>query len=172
MRVLAIWISLIIAAYVFIVFFLSRLFVPFMGFKKYDPPGDLPAEVIATIRELEAQSRNACEYLEMAYRYVRERWHSERLRTITRLPLIFRTNIGEIWKAPGYAHCTTINFILYTLLARSRFFSVDDVRIRHTFFNGVLHQYLQVRIENSWIDADPSTTYLDQPLGQRARLFG
>jgi hypothetical protein len=37
------------------------------------------------------------------------------------------------------------------LLARSRYFTQEDIRLRHAFFNGVLHQYLQVRIGNDWI---------------------
>ena len=172
MHVLHVLIPLLIVAYFLTVFFLARLFVPFMGFKQYSPPGTLPSEVVETIRQLEQSSRDAREYLETAYEFVRKHWHSERLKTITRLPKIFRTDIGEIWRSPGYAHCTTINFILYTLLAHSRFFTAADVRIRHTFFNAVLHQYLQVRIGAVWIDADPSTTYLHLPLGQRARLFG
>jgi len=171
MRFVKLLISLL-AWYVLTVFFLSRLFVPFMGFTKYDPPNRLPTEVVDTIHQMETTSRDPREYLEHAYNFVRGRWHSERLETITRLPMIFRTDIGEIWKTPGYAHCTTINFILYTLLARSRFFTADDLRIRHTFFNGVLHQYLQVRVGDTWIDADPSTSYLHLPLGQHAKFFG
>ena len=40
------------------------------------------------------------------------------------------------FNSPGYAHCTTVNFVLHTLLARSRYFTRDDIRVRHTFFNG------------------------------------
>ena len=163
----------VIAAYSFTVFFLARLFIPFMGFRKYMPPMRLPSDMWTTIHEMEGTSRDSAEYLARAYDFVTHRWHSERLKTITRLPLLFRTDMRQIWNSPGYAHCTTVNFVLYTLLARSRYFTQDDIRVRHTFFNGVLHQYLQVRIgRNAWIDAHPSTSYLNLPLGERARLFG
>ena len=161
-----------LGVYLFTVFFLARVFIPFMGFWQYTPPVGLPSDMWARIHEMEAASRASSEYVARAYDFVRNRWHSERLKTITRLPLIFRTDITQIWNSPGYAHCTTVNFVLYTLLARSRYFTQDDIRVRHTFFNGVLHQYLQVRIGHNWIDADPSTSYLHLPLGQRARLFG
>ncbi len=79
--------------------------------------------------------RDSSEYLARTSDFVRDRWHSERLKTITRLPLIFRTDIAQIWNSPEYAHCTTVTFVLYTMLVRSRYFTQEDIRVRHTFFN-------------------------------------
>jgi hypothetical protein len=36
----------------------------------------------------------------------------------------------------------------------------------------VIHQYLQVKVGNEWLDVDPSVTYLKNPLGIRARWLG
>ncbi len=165
-------ILVILASYTFIVFFLARLVIPFYGFQKYITPRDLPPDMRKTITELEHQSSDQKSFLEHAYVYMQDNWHSERLKTITALPLIFRTDIDEVWHSRGYAHCTTINFILYTLLVNSRFFTEEDIRIRHVFFNGVIHQYLEVQVGLTWIDADPSTKYLRLPLGQHSRWFG
>lgn len=172
MNFLSALVILIIAGYFFIVFFLSRFFVPFMGFRKYLPPAAIPDDVQQTIRELEEKSKNVRSYLENAYQFVRSNWQAERLKTVTHFPLIFRTDLGAVWRQRGYAHCNTINFILYTLLAKSRYFAVEDIKVRHSFFNMVLHQYLQVKVSGQWIDVDSSVAYLKNPVGRRAHLFG
>lgn len=152
--------------------FLSRLIIPFRGFKKPLLPKEIPAEMEKIIKELEQKSPDARTYLENVYNFVQSRWRAERLKTILKFPLIFRTDIGEIWNSPGYAHCTTINFIFYTLLVKSKFFKEEDIKFKEIFFNMVPHQYLKIKVGGEWIDADPSVTYLKLPLGKRARFFG
>ena len=172
MRYLYIIIAIFSGLYFFAVFGLSRFLIPFMGFKKYSPPRDIPEEIKETIKELKNRSVDQRSFLEATYNFVQERWQAERLKTISHFPLIFRTNIAEIWQRPGYAHCNTINFILFTLLVNSRYFTEDDIRIKHIFFNMVIHQYLRVRVGGEWLDVDPSTKYLRLPIGQHSRWFG
>ena len=162
----------LIAFYLAIVILTALFVVPFMGFHKHYPPEKIPDEMREVIKKLELESPDQMAYLKASFNFMRSRWHSERLRTIIRFPLIFRTDIGKIWKSPGYAHCTTINFILFSLLVKSKFFKEDDVKFKETFFNMVLHQYLQVRVGDKWIDSDASVTYLRLPLGKRAYFFG
>ena len=129
----------LLLSYIALVVLVSLFVVPFMGFKKHYPPENVPDDMEKTIKELEQKSPAAMTYLTSAFSFVRSRWHSERLRTIIRFPLIFRKDIYEIWNSPGYAHCTTINFVLYVLLVKSKFFKKEDVKFRETFFNMVLH---------------------------------
>jgi hypothetical protein len=46
------YLTLVVIQIRLIVFVLLRLFVPFLGFKKYLPPAELPAEVKALTLEL------------------------------------------------------------------------------------------------------------------------
>jgi hypothetical protein len=160
------------AFYFVLIFVLARIVVPFLGFKKYPAPRDLPDEVRLAIAELEKRSFDQRSYLQAAYDFVRSRWHSERFKTITELPLAFRTDLKEIWQKSGYAHCTSINFILYALLANSKFFTPGDIRLRHTIFNLMIHQYLRVRVGKDWLDVEPSLVFLNLPVGQRPGFFG
>lgn len=164
---------IIIAGYFFVVFVLLRLVAPFMGFKQYAPPADLPAEARQTVADLESGSTDAQSYLKAAYDFTRSRWQATRGQAITQLPKLFREDFVSLWMQPGYAHCTTQNYILYTLLANSRFFKAKDVKVRHVFLNFVPHQYLQVRIGDNWIDADPAAgSALGIPFGRHGSFFG
>lgn len=158
--------------YFFVVFFLSRFLVPFMGFGQYQPPREIPREMKDAIAELEAKSSDPRSFLENAYALVRSRWQATRLGTVRNLPLAFRTDLEELWSSPGYAHCHTINYLLRTILVRSKFFREGEVRTRHGFMNFFIHQYLQVRIRGRWTDADPSLAHLRLPIGRHASWFG
>lgn len=163
---------LVAAIYLIGMFIVLRLIVPFMGFRRYKVPTELPYEYLSTIKDLESRSNTQEEYLNNAYNFVLSRWNSEKFKTVTLLPKIFRTDLKRIWNEPGYLHCNTMNFILQTILVNSKFFKPDDVKVRHTILNFVQHQYLSVRVANKWIDVDPAGSSIrNLPLGKRAGLF-
>jgi hypothetical protein len=168
------WIILIIiAAYFFLVFFVLRLVAPFMGFKQYQPPKDLPVEAKQTIAELENGSADSKAYLKAAYDFTQSRWHATRGEALTQLVKLFREDFVSLWRQPGYAHCTTQNFILHTLLANSKFFKPQDIIVRHVFLNFVPHQYLRVRVGEQWVDVDPAAgSALGIPFGRHGSFFG
>jgi len=162
----------LIGLYVFVVFLLSRLVIPLMGFRMYKIPKELPEEMLVKVKGLEGQSQTAEEFLKKTYDFVQSRWHAERLKTVVKFPLIFRTDLEQLWQAPGYAHCTTINYIFVCMLANSKFFTAENLKVRHVFFNGVPHQYVKVRLNGRWLDLDPSLSYvIGIPFGQRTRKW-
>lgn len=156
-------IQIILGALIFyfvIIFVLPRIFIPFMGFGQYKPPKNLPEDVKRKITELENSSENSLQYLKNAYDFVLSRWRAERAKTITHLHLAFRTDLEKLWQTPGYTHCHTMNFILYTLMANSKFFKDEDVKIKHIFFNGVPHQHMEVKVGEEWMHIDPALNYV------------
>jgi len=166
-------ILIIIAAYFFLVFVVLRLVAPFMGFGGYQPPVDLPAEATQTIADLENRSTDKKTYLKAVYDFVQSRWQATRGQALTKLSKLFRENFVSLWRQPGYAHCTTQNFILHTLLVNSKFFKADDVKVKHVFLNFVPHQYLRVRVGEQWIDVDPAAgSALGIPFGRHGSFFG
>ncbi len=170
---IVIWVLVILAVYFLIVFVGLRLVVPFMGFGGYKPPTDLPTEIKNTISELENQSRDQMSYLQAAYGFVLGRWEHSRFKAATQLHKLFRKDLKEIWNVKGFIYCPTINFLVYTLLANSKFFKAGDVKVKHVFLNFVPHQYLQVRVGSQWIDVDPAGTGIrGKPLGQHLSFFG
>jgi hypothetical protein len=172
------WIILvIIAVYFFLVFVVLRLVAPFMGFRQYLPPTNLPPEIVQAIAELEKNFFDQYTYLQAVYDFVMQKnskqWGHTRGKAVIMLPKLFIKDLSEIWHRQGFVYCTAVNFIVYTLLANSKFFKAQDVRIKHVFVNFVLHQYLQVKVEENWIDVDPAGTGIrGKPLGTHLAGFG
>jgi hypothetical protein len=164
---------LLIGIYIFLVFIGIRLIVPFMGFGKFTLPEKTPQIILQKVQELDSSAHSQEEYLQGVYDFVTSRWHAGRLNTILYAPLAFRTNLETIWNQPGYAHCNTQNYLLFILLANSRYFEAGDIKPRCVFFNFFIHQYLQIRVNNSFIDADPAGASIrGAKLGTKIEFFG
>lgn len=162
-----------VAAYFLFVFVVLRITVPFMGFGELMMPSRLPSEIKEEIAKLEIEASSPMEYLKLAYKFVTSRWRAGRMDTLYYAPLAFRKDISEILRGSGYAHCNTQNYLLYVLLAGSRYFDPKDIKTRSVFFNFFIHQYLQVRIGERWIDADPAGTSIrGMSLGTHISFFG
>ena len=132
--------------YFFLMFFVSRLVVPFMGFGKYLPPINLPTEISDVIRKLENSSADQKTYLETVYNLILDKtlhqWHHTRFQAAFKFPRAFVKNLEEIWQTQNFIYCTAINYLIVVMLVNSKFFQANDVRIRHVFVNFFIHQYL------------------------------
>jgi hypothetical protein len=161
--------------YFFFVFVVIRMVFPFMGFKgvRLYLPLDIPTPIKQEIEQLESKSHSQEDYLKLAYGVITKKWHAARFVSIFRFRSAFRTDLIDIWNSPGYAHCTTQNYMLFVLLAGSRFFAPEDIKIKTVFFNFFIHQYLSVCVSERWVAADPGGAGLrGLPLGAYIRLFG
>lgn len=170
-------IFIIVAAYFFLVFCVLRLFIPFMGFGGYKPPADLPEEIKQKIAELENKSADQMSYLQAVYNFVLDKtlrqWKHTRFQAATRLPRAWVKDLNKIWHTQDFVYCTAINFVIFSMLANSKFFLAEDVRVRHVFANFVLHQYLQVKVGEKWVDLDPAGAGVrGEPLGSHLSWFG
>lgn len=149
-----------------------RLVVPFMGFRQYKAPTDLPQEYKALIKQWESETNDPMEYLQKAYDFVLTRWNCAPFKTMTSFHKIFRKDLARLWNEPGYMHCNTMNFVLNTLLINSKFFTPADVKVKHTILNWVQHQYLKVNVGDKWVEADPGGSHSrGLKLGERTGLF-
>lgn len=167
------WLVIIVVVYFFLVFVVLRLVAPFMGFRQYTPPADLPADVRGVITQLENKSSDANSYLEAVYGWVLGRWEHSRFKAAIFLSKLFKKDLQKIWQTKGFIYCTSINFIVYTLLANSKFFEPEDVKVKHVFLNFVPHQYLQVKVGDKFIDVDPAGAGIRGfGIGHHASFFG
>lgn len=144
-----------------------------MGFGNYSPQAEITPEIKAQILELEQKSKDPASYLKNAFDFVLGRWYAVRYKAVTELLKLFRTDLVKIWREPGYAHCTTQNFILYNLLVHSRYFKPEDIKAKNVFLNFVPHQYLEVKVGDNWVEIDPAATSCGiTTYGKRGSFFG
>jgi len=167
----------IAAVYFFLVFVVLRLVVPFMGFAQYNPPTNLPPEIKQAVADLENKSHNSVSYLQAVYDFIMEKnriqWKHSRFLAGTRLDRLFVKELKEIWDSQDFVYCQAINFVVFTLLANSKFFKAGDIKVQHTFLNFVLHQYLKVKVGDNWMDVDPAGSGIRGfGIGHHASFFG
>jgi hypothetical protein len=161
----------ILAVYVFVVFILSRLVIPHLGFKEEVISEPIPAEMMNKINQLKNQAENREQFLELTYDYLGSRFNSERLNTLLKFSYLFMP-LDKIWRLEGYIPCTMNNYLLKIFLVRSGWFKEADIRRSHVFVNFVPHQYLQVNINDKWLDVDVGEKQRGLPIGRHLKYFG
>jgi hypothetical protein len=130
-------------------------------------------EDLQTVTITLRQTKTGEECLRAAYGILTAKYHGERLKTITRLPDLFRRNIDVLWRKSGFLHCTNINLLLKELLVRSGHFSPAQIRFRWTSsWFLVPHQYAQVTLaDGRCIDIDVWAAVFGIPYGDHSHGF-
>lgn len=161
----------IVVIYIIVVFILSRFFIPHLRFFKDKFPEKIPDNMEKVIIDLKAKANSNKEFLELAYNYIGNKYRSERFNTVFKFNYLFKP-ADEIWKMNGYIPCTQSNFLLRIFLVKSGFYKDKEIKKRHIFTNFALHQYLQVKVGDKWIDVDVGEKQRGLPIGKHLRHFG
>lgn len=159
------------AAYLTVIFFLSRLFVPLLRKSNCKIHDKLPKDMQKTIYKIKKKSKGKYEFLKNSYDYLIRKYHGGRLITLVRVDLLFLTDIETIWKRKGYIPCTQHNYLLRIFLINSGFFDEKDIMRKHTFVNFNIHQYLKVNINGKWINVDPAGDHFGIKFGGYTKGF-
>ncbi len=101
------------------------------------------------------KTKNKKKCLETVYKIMIEKYHGNRIKTVTQLFKLFNLNIDNLWAINGFLHCTSINYLVSYILLKTGLFSEEDIRTKWTliwFFSP--HQYLQVKLNDKFINID------------------
>ena len=126
-------------------FFLSRIFVPNLGFKRSKIPRKLPKEFEEAIIKLRKQSKNKEDYAKKIYDYLGKRFKGEPADVWKEMPFIFVKGINKLWNKKKL-HCNQLNYLYRTALIKSKLFKEEDIKIWHRICMLNLHQILEVNI--------------------------
>ena len=128
--------------------------MPLDLFKKTLIPNQLPDEMRDVIAELKKSSdKEDC--LKRTYEILNKKYRGYHLKTYTRIFNIFSKDLSKLWQKNGLLHCTNMNYIMRALLIKSGYFNEDEIKIKWAFVWCISpHQYLQVKINNHWINID------------------
>lgn len=167
----------IVAVYCFLVYVASRFVVPFMEWGGFKPPVKIPEEIRQAILDLESKTKDQASFLQAVYNLVMEKnrnqWNHTRFLAAIRLPRAFVKDLSEIWQTKDFIYCTAINYLVAAMLVNSKYFEAEDIKVRHVFVNMFIHQYLQVKVGEKWVDVDPAGTGIrGKPLGTHLSFFG
>ena len=128
--------------------------MPLNMFGKTPIPDVLPDEMKKIINELKkSHSKKDC--LRRAYKILTNKYRGYRVKTYTKIIEVFISNINKLWAKDGFLHCTSINYLMRTLLIKSDFFKENEIKIKWTLVWYISpHQYLQIKTDSSWINID------------------
>lgn len=167
---------IIITSYLLIVFVLSRLVIPHLGFKKDSLPKNIPVGWQKEIEFLKNKANNAEEFLFLTYNYLGQKYSYKSRPFFRRFKIFpnFRTlflGLDELYRRKGFMHCTQLNFLLCLFLINSGFFKEEDIRLKHVFVNFFIHQYAQVHLNNKWVDVDIFDYSNGLKIGEHLKTF-
>jgi len=169
-------IIIIIFIYFLAVFVLSRLLIPHLGFSLDALPNNVPVSWQKEIDSLKVKDRRANEFLSLAYDYLGQKYlykgplFFRRFKVFTNFSALF-INLDDLYRRTGFMHCTQLNFVLRLFLVNSGFFKEEDIKVEHVFLNFFIHQYLQVKVNNHWLDVDIFGYSDGLKIGQHLKIF-
>ena len=128
--------------------------MPLNFFSKTPLPETLPEEMRSVVSNLK-KSRDKKECLKKVYEVLTKKYHGDRMKTYLHFFSVFTKDPKSLWRRNGFLHCTNLNYLARILLVRSGFFTEADLRLRWALIWCVSpHQYLQVHLDNTWINID------------------
>ncbi len=157
-----------ILGYMAIAWTVPRLVVPHFGFKKKPLPDIIPVDFSALIQRLNVESKDNSDFLKKCYEFVTSRYIGSRTKTVTRFWIAFEEPINH---RPGFMPCTGQNYLLRLVLVKSGRFSDAEVAVKVTPLNFFLHQYLKVKVVDSWVNMNPWSSFLGVPRGMKISFF-
>lgn len=116
-------------------------------------PKKVPKNLRRVIDKLK-KSKNKEDCLKDAYKIITKKYWG--CSTFKNFWDLFSFDINKLWKKKSPLHCTNLNYILRTLLVKSKLFNENDVEQKLTLVDYFWpHQYLRVKInDKKYINVD------------------
>ena len=171
---LCMWLTIIIILVCmhFLSFFLlSRIFVPFLGFRKEPLPNKIPKQIEDKINELKKTANSREEYTKAAFLFLLKRYKSLWFFTLIRMNVLFFRDLEKIYNQKGFLPCNSHNHLLRIFLVKSGYYNDNQIEIRHCFLNFGIHQYLRIDDDGKTFDLDLWGYNVGVPIGRHAVFF-
>lgn len=153
MNLLAI-ILLLIAIYIFIMYILSILVLPNLGwFSKQKET--LPKNVLDDMKKLGKKKLTKKQLLKKVTEYELKDHYSFLGGTFKNFGFLFEPSIKKIWERKGFIHCNQHTLLINHLLLATGRFKQEDIKIQMSSCYIEIHQYLTVNTEDEWVIIDP-----------------
>ncbi|MBW3019451.1 hypothetical protein KY329_04690 [Candidatus Woesearchaeota archaeon] len=156
---------IILAAYLMIIFVLSRIFAPYLGISR-PKVTYVPKTMQAKINQLKKKYPAKKKYAKAAYDFLTKKNHGGQL-TLQRLGLVF-LGLDKAWKRDGYLPCNQLAYLYYVFITESKMFSKKDIWFATTSVNFCIHRYVKLRIDHKVYDVDLWGEVYGIPFGEHA----
>ncbi len=123
-----------------------------------------------TIDYLKKRSKNKQEFLKKSFVFITKKFHGGRKYAVLKVHESWKP-LSSIWDKGGFANCMWMNYMLRVFLITSGFFTEEDIKIKHTFINFNIHQYLKVKVGKRWIYIDAWAKVYGLKFGEKPPYF-
>jgi hypothetical protein len=159
--------------YSWLVFFVSRLVVPNLGFKRPRIPKKIPYEFEKAINNIKKRAKNKEDYAKKMYNYLGKQFYGEGGSVWREMPFIFEKKMNILWNKKKL-HCHQLNHLYRTALIKSNLFNEKDIKIKHEFSMLNMHQFLKVNLgvkKKRWVEVDLFAKNLGYGFGKSMPSF-
>ena len=158
----------ILLGYYLLMFVVSRLFIPRLGFWKERLPRRLPGNLRREVIKLKG---NKEQVLRKAYKIVTSKFYGLRGYTLLYMSKMMWRNPSLVWRRGGFAQCSTQTYFLRLFLVKSGKFKDEDIEVYHHPLGLNIHQILRVKVGKKKVFLDPWAKKLGIPFGRRIDYF-
>lgn len=152
-------------AYIALVFIIVPLLLPHMRGIRYQ---ELPDELQRKVDALSEKHQNDRELVRALYDLLKNRLRGQRSLQFIQPHKLFIMSPKKVWEQGGVQSCNVLNMMMAQVLFASGRFGRFDIRIRTTNIFMNIHQYIQVKVDKTWISIDLWGHAYDVPFGQYA----
>lgn len=118
------------------------------------------------------RTKNKEEFVKNCLVFLQKKYPTKRFRLWFNLHKLFWYNPNSIINARGMLPCHVHTLMMKTILIASRKFKEDEIRECYTITDFVIHKYLQVKINDKWLDVDSWAYGVGVPVGKHAFGLG
>lgn len=147
-------ILIVLLIWVIATFLVPILTFPRMPIINFNILTKLPKELKDEIKKLN-KIKDDKKFVVRALNYLKKNFQTNSLLLFVRLHKHYYKEAHAILKRKGFFPCHIQVFILRLLLIKSKRFKQEDVKVHYTFYSGIIHEYLKVKVKNKWINVDP-----------------
>lgn len=162
-------ILLIIVIYFLISFFIPLFILP--NYLIFKPKHKITNQKLKEEAKILSKIKDKAAVLKSAVDFVTKRYcPSGPIIFLFHLPRLFWNNPNKIIEREGFAYCHVQNLMLKTILIESGKFNEAEIKTKINF-TLVIHQYLQIKIKDRWIDVDPWAIGKGIPFGKHLNTW-
>jgi len=157
-------ILVIILIWIIVTYLIPILTFPRISKIENNPKTSIPKELKKEILKLKKiTDKKKC--ILAALKYIKRNFKSTYFLLFIQLHKHYYSNLSNIIKKKGFWPCHIQLFILKVLIIKSGKFKDKDIQTHYSIYNGVIHEYLKIKLNNNWIDVDPWGYNRGIPLG-------
>ncbi len=160
----------VVLLYLFLVFFLSRFFVPNIGFRREPLPKHVPEGMQRAITKLKQNHRTPLGFAKAAHAFLASKFSGTHALSFLRFDLLFSRDLEKLW-SQRVLPCNQITLMYCIFLVKSGLFSEEEIKVRHMVIYAMLHQYVQINHNGKWVDVDVWAAHAGIPFGKRSNFF-